>query len=234
MAALRAAGEQGPFILAGHSFGGLLAANIARRAPEQVATLVLLDPTPLETIVFGPRLGALGQMRHDALLTGLLRLVGLNIDLGARRIRRNPAYAEGSRAFEAELGSALTTLRAVEIGAGSALATWSIYRELSPQGAAARGWETVVYDRDLDALPVMLVAPGNLEELASLPEIAGTSAGEARRMALFFATTRERYLAISSQARRVITPPGTTHQFPYEAPQFVIDLVLAEVRTHAR
>jgi len=34
MLALDAAGEKGPFIWAGHSFGGLLAANIARRSPE--------------------------------------------------------------------------------------------------------------------------------------------------------------------------------------------------------
>ena len=64
--ALERAGEKGPFIWAGHSFGGLLAANIARRRPELVHLLVLLDPTPLETIVFGPRLSALKDMRRGA------------------------------------------------------------------------------------------------------------------------------------------------------------------------
>ena len=44
--ALQLAGEQGPFIWAGHSFGGLLAANIARRRPDLMHLLVLLDPTP--------------------------------------------------------------------------------------------------------------------------------------------------------------------------------------------
>ncbi len=34
--ALERAGEKGPFIWAGHSFGGLLAANIARRRPDLV------------------------------------------------------------------------------------------------------------------------------------------------------------------------------------------------------
>jgi len=46
---LERAGERGPFVWAGHSFGGLLAANVARRRPDLVHTLVLLDPTPLET-----------------------------------------------------------------------------------------------------------------------------------------------------------------------------------------
>ena len=43
---LEAAGEKGPFVFAGHSFGGLFSANFAQRYPELVAGLVLMDPTP--------------------------------------------------------------------------------------------------------------------------------------------------------------------------------------------
>jgi pimeloyl-ACP methyl ester carboxylesterase len=39
------ANETGPFVLAGHSFGGLYVLNFAARYPEQVAGVVLLDST---------------------------------------------------------------------------------------------------------------------------------------------------------------------------------------------
>ncbi len=50
-ALLATAGISGPFILAGHSFGGLLMRAYAHRFPEQVAGLVLVDPVGVETWV---------------------------------------------------------------------------------------------------------------------------------------------------------------------------------------
>jgi pimeloyl-ACP methyl ester carboxylesterase len=44
-ALLAAAGESGPYVLAGHSTGGVYALTYAARYPEQVAGLVLLDST---------------------------------------------------------------------------------------------------------------------------------------------------------------------------------------------
>jgi pimeloyl-ACP methyl ester carboxylesterase len=43
--ALAAAGERGPYVVVGHSIGGMLALNFARAFPADVAGLVLLDPT---------------------------------------------------------------------------------------------------------------------------------------------------------------------------------------------
>jgi pimeloyl-ACP methyl ester carboxylesterase len=40
---LRRAGEEGPFVLAGHSAGGIYVLNFARRYPDEVAGVVLLD-----------------------------------------------------------------------------------------------------------------------------------------------------------------------------------------------
>ena len=40
---LKRAGERGPFVLAGHSAGGIYVLNFAHRYPEQVAGVVLLD-----------------------------------------------------------------------------------------------------------------------------------------------------------------------------------------------
>jgi pimeloyl-ACP methyl ester carboxylesterase len=48
-ALLDRANETGPFVLAGHSFGGLYALDFAARYPEQVAGVVLLDSTHPES-----------------------------------------------------------------------------------------------------------------------------------------------------------------------------------------
>ena len=225
---LERAGERGPFVWAGHSFGGLLAANVARRRPDLVHTLVLLDPTPLETIVFGPRLSALRQMRRTAWLGGFAQLFG--IDLRARadaRARANPAHARVMDAARAALGPEVEAARGIEANAGRAFAEASIFSELTPEGVAACAWDTVVYDRDLGDLPVWLVAPQDNSDadIAALPEAQSGGADHARRMFRFFAATRERYLATSTRSRRVIAPAGSGHNFVYEDPQFTIGVM---------
>ena len=223
--ALERAGETGPFIWAGHSFGGLLAANIARRRPDLVHTLVLLDPTPLETIVFGPRLGALKEMRRTAWLAGIAQLFGVN--LMARRNARMakvPAYKQAMEATQAVLGTEVAAASTVQANAGNFFAQASIYSELSPEGVAAVAWDTVVYDRDLGDLPVWLVGPKDDEDgdIALLPEAQTGGAQNARRMFHFFAATRERYLASSTRARRIVAPKGAGHNFVYELPDWTI------------
>ena len=50
-ALLAAAGEQGPFVLVGSSFGGFIVTYYAAREPEDVAAVVLLDvPAPDDTL----------------------------------------------------------------------------------------------------------------------------------------------------------------------------------------
>lgn len=223
--ALQLAGEQGPFIWAGHSFGGLLAANIARRRPDLVHLLVLLDPTPLETIVFGPRLSALKDMRRGAWLGGLAQLFGVN--LLARhhaRMAQVPAYKQAMEATQAVLGPEVAAANTVQANAGHFFAQASIYSELSPEGVAAVAWDTVVYDRDLGDLPVWLVGPKDDEDgdIALLPEAQTGGAQNARRMFHFFAATRERYLATSTRARRIVAPQGAGHNFVYEMPDWTI------------
>jgi pimeloyl-ACP methyl ester carboxylesterase len=224
--ALERAGEKGPFVWAGHSFGGLLCANVARRRPDLVHTLVLLDPTPLETILFGPRFSAIREMQRGALVGGLAQLFG--IDLTARERRRqaaNPAYAKVLEAVEAVLGPEVAAARPLEARAGAHFAMASIYAELSPEGAARCAWDTVVYDGDLGDLPVLLVAPKNDVDVNSLPEVTNAAANEGQRIARRLAATRERYLAISSRSKRVVAPPGTGHNFVYEVPDWLAGVV---------
>lgn len=226
--ALERAGEQGPFVWAGHSFGGLLAANVARRRPDLVHTLALLDPTPLETIVFGPRLGALKDMRRAAWLGGLAQLFGINLrERADAKSRQNPAHAKVMDAARKVLGPEVEAARAIEANAGAYFAQASIYRELTPEGVAECAWDTVVYDRDLGDRPVWLVAPQDNSDadIAALPEAQSGGTAQAQRMFRFFAATRERYLATSTRSRRVVAPAGSGHNFVYEEPDWTIGVM---------
>jgi pimeloyl-ACP methyl ester carboxylesterase len=223
-AALAAAGEKGPYVLVGHSFGGLLAANIARRRPDLVAGVVLLDATPPDTIIYGPRQQGLRQMRWQFLRTGLLRLFSLGADPQRRKVEAHPVSARLVRLVDEQLGEASVALRAVEgASAGACFANASIFRELTPAGLADVAWDAVTYDGDLGDLPVWLVAPGDTDEVkAVLPEAAAAQPEEARRIMRVLERTRERYLAVSTRSRRVVAPAGTGHNFPYEAPECVL------------
>ena len=230
--ALDGAGETGPLVLVGHSFGGLLAANIARRWPERVAALVLVDATPPDTIIYGPRLPVLKQMRSGAVFNAVPRIFGVHVDIAARRARRAApaAWRRISELVDERLGEAGTIMKAVESGTRAACALASISSELSARGLAEAAWETVVYEGDLGDLPVVLVAPVGMAEaefdaVASMIERQTGRPLDRDRLQRFYARSRERYLTVSSQARRVVAPAGTGHNFPYEAPGFLLDVV---------
>jgi pimeloyl-ACP methyl ester carboxylesterase len=222
--ALDAAGERGPFVLVGHSFGGLLAANMARRRPEQTTALVLLDATPPDTIIYGPRLSALREMRRGTLVGGLLRLFGIHKSPLEKAQERDAPHV-----FE-EMGKTLgadtmQAERALSLRARGMLATTSIFEELSAEGMARAAWDIAVYEGDLGDMIVLLVAPGDGKEVDELPEVANAQAAEAQRIQRVIGRSRERYMTVSTRSRRVVAPAGTGHNFPYEAPQFVIDVV---------
>ena len=191
VAALEGAGERAPYVFVGHSFGGLLVANVARRRPDLVAGLVLLDPTPLEVVAFGPNPMAAG-VRRRFVVTAVRHLFGVHRGGGGRT--------------------------------GHHCAAASIFAELSPSGLAGVGWETVVYDGDLGDLPLVLVIPRDL--IGGEAVLAGArDQVEAERISRFYLRSRVRYLAASTTARLVYTPEGTGHDFPSEAPEFVVGVV---------
>lgn len=231
LAALEAAGEEGPFILAGHSFGGLLFAAVARKSPESVAALMLLDATPPDTIVYGPPIPGLARMKWRPVFLGVLQLFGL--DGLAERLSReqpNPEYERLERLIREQLGEAWHTARALDRGPRAACASASIFDELTPQGMGAIAWTTLPYESDLDGIPLRLVAPGDMRDFEQVAEMIEDEAPtreqlDAARLRRFYMRSRERYLTLSSRSERVVAPAGTAHNFLYEAPDFVIEVV---------
>jgi pimeloyl-ACP methyl ester carboxylesterase len=104
-AMLEASGAPGPYILVGHSFGGLLLRHFAAHAPAQVAGLVLVDPlerfewSPLtELQAFRARKGV--QLSRRGALLARLGVVRFGLDLltsGAQSLPKLLARVSGGR-----------------------------------------------------------------------------------------------------------------------------------------
>ncbi|MGW0948330.1 alpha/beta fold hydrolase [Streptomyces sp. NPDC002623] len=216
---LARAGENGPYVFVGHSFGGLLMANAARRRPDLVAGLVLLDPTPPDVVAFGPSLPALRHAARDQTALALRHLFGLHALLP-----RTEAHSPDSPDSPDSPEDATQVLAVIETRTKANCAAASILRELSPDGITRDGWQTVVHDGELGSLPLLLVAPRDLTGGGAIFD-AFDDPAESARVRHFFLTARERFLAASSAARRVYTPEGTGHDFPDRVPEFVVQVV---------
>jgi pimeloyl-ACP methyl ester carboxylesterase len=208
MRALESAGEKPPFVLAGHSFGGLLAINMARRYPGQTAALALLDATPLDVIFYGLDREGLGKLRKMSLTTGLRHLFGFyktqSVDPKVRQ----------------------AALRVLQTRSRNSFAAASIYKELTAKGLIDRAFDTLVFDGELGDMPLYLIAPqGDGETRPYTETVVGGPGPKAKRFEAFLNATRERYLAASSNSTRVVAPEGTGHNFPYQAPDFVIETI---------
>ena len=231
--ALRNAGEKGPFVLAGHSMGGLLVANIARRHPELVAGLVMLDGTPPDAINYAPPNPYVTLMQRDAVVAALTRLFGIHPGLAKRlwgKEETDPAFRKLDQVIRGQLGEAMTAMEALENGAKSSVAGASIFAELLPGGMR---YDIVVFDGELGDMPLYLAAPRDLVEFDAVSKAIAAQAGkagdpalaDAARMLKFYTATRERYMATSSRSERFYAPAGTGHNFVYQTPEFAADVV---------
>ena len=107
----------------------------------------------------------------------------------------------------------------------------SIFRELGADQVFATAPELVVYDGELGDMPVLVVIPD--EDMSQVIDPLGLDERAVARAKNFFEQARVRYLEVSTNTRLVHTPPGTGHNYPYETPEFVVEVVrgvLGELR----
>ncbi|MEV4371708.1 alpha/beta hydrolase [Nonomuraea sp. NPDC049637] len=121
-ALLAAAGEPGPYVLAGHSYGGQIVRLFAARYPDVTAGLVLIDATDEEAVaamrVSRPLMAAQLTVNQALARIGLLRLAGDLLVPGdatpAARAAAPVVYGPGSMAAaRAEAWASLDSAREV-------------------------------------------------------------------------------------------------------------------------
>jgi pimeloyl-ACP methyl ester carboxylesterase len=222
-------GEKGPFILVGHSYGGLLALNFARRYPKRVAALVLLDALQPDMLAYdryadddGFRQNQLNDMEQ-----GVLKLFGIRYDPIDALARQNPQIAKLLRRQDEYLGEKRAVLESFDDRAGGEWAAASLSEEFEPTRAARDALQWLVYDGELGRMPVWIVIP--TDDVKALAQQAQDDPQKQRALGLFL-RMRERYLQVSSEVHLVHTPAGTSHNFPYETPAFVSGVVRDAVR----
>jgi pimeloyl-ACP methyl ester carboxylesterase len=225
LAALDKVGEKGPFLLAGHSFGGLLAANMARLRPEKVHSLVLMDATPPDVILYGPRLEELSSLTRDPWWAGFLALFGLDYRSLKGEPEMPPAYAALERKIAATMGKDDAIQKAYATRPRANMAAHSIFQELTPQGMAAVGYETGFFEGELGNMPLFLFAPQNSVGISDVSTFKTAQEREAKRLQTFYAVARERYLDYSNNSTRIVAPADASHNFLYEYPDFTIEVL---------
>ena len=235
--ALHGAGEKGPFVLVGHSYGGLLAVNYAFRHPEEVAGLVLLDATHPDYFVYSPA-DFVSKTVILARIMGVAKLFG--IDLSGWVYGKDLAKNEVYRAIAKQLGEEFSVDVALESQPKSDFATASIFTEIQTLPLTP----ILVRDGDLGDLPIALAfgsgptcgggvhdpCPAVFDPVRKqFLQSTGLTELDFRRQNDMMGIISRKYSRISSNSVTRFAPPGSSHNFPYEAPDFTIGVIREEL-----
>lgn len=217
--AVRGAGEKGPLVLIGHSMGGLYAANFAQAFKDEVAGLVVLDPTPPQW--FEEQRSLYGcAPRSDLLVAATAFGLGLVPSL-------NPMYGPGARAQANAIGSSWPVLVDQE-SRPSALAAGA----RAGQAACRRVFDVVSDPGALGALPILAIV--QTETVPPTPP-PGLSAREIDNWGRLRAQWPTAYTALSTQARLLRAEPGAGHLFPIERAEWTAQAIAPFLETlHAK
>lgn len=220
------AGERPPYVLAGHSFGGFTIRLFARRFPDQVAGLVLIDASHED---FATRLHEADaqtrqQQRRQMQRQIELGLVGLRFGL----LRLAPALAGWDT-------TAVTFRRLTPQAMQEMLALFLNPRALRAAGdemdAFAESSEQLRASGKLGALPLVVLTAGG-----RTGEQAGQTAEQAEHRRLWRHELQPELARLSSRGKQIMVA-NTGHMIPLEQPEAVTaalrDLI-EEVRTGSR
>ena len=216
-ALLEAASEPGPFVLAGHSFGGLFALNFAHRYPALVAGVVAMDPTsPANITVAGP------LSFHRLTRTAPWRALALQLGWrGASEVEIEDPHGIYRRCLE----EWAETINRNSLQPRSVIAESAAF-----EGAMAVPYDVVSAPHALGDMPLtMLLAnplPAEQQEMhGKVRELMGFDDVQEANFWAAIDASSEGQLQLSRRARRVLAPEGSSHMFPYEHPDFVLDEV---------
>lgn len=193
-----------PCVIVGHSLGGPIARLFAYRHPDQVAGLVLVDPTSEEYAAFFN--GAVGRLFSAAyLLGGLLARTGLLEWL----IRRRVLFPDLERTFEGMPAQQRDDLRR-ELCSPATLRT--ARREYASVPDSLRELAEAATRSPVPEVPVTVLTGGRI------------SKGD-RRQRPKMTAIHARYVATLPQGRHVVSALAG-HLIPQDDPQLVVDETL--------
>jgi pimeloyl-ACP methyl ester carboxylesterase len=208
-----------PYVLVGHSLGGLVVRVFASRHPEMVAGLVLIEPAIAEDwvdpsperrllIARGTRLCRYGGMAARA---GLARVVTALVSggaVGAARVLVKIISRGGLRRADEEILSPIWKLPAE---------ARAVLQQMWTQPKFFHALGSQIENISASAALVLREASGDLGDLP-LVVMSGASADEPRLKA-------DAALAARSRRGRHVLVPNTGHWIPLDAPQAVTDVV---------
>lgn len=192
-------GMPGPFVMVGHSFGGLLISQLARRNPGLIAGLVFVD-SPDEKVIYGGRY--LAQSKQMLRIVNVMRFVAR---FGVFRLF-NPMLAELPANFGA---SDVAPLRALAARPGFLAAMIDDFRSMQHASADERQSPAA---GSLGAVPVSVVSHGIPFPAPYDALNEGWSEGQAR-------------LAELSSNSEIVIAAKSSHMVQFDEPDVVIDAI---------
>jgi pimeloyl-ACP methyl ester carboxylesterase len=176
---LQSAGIPPPYILVGHSFGGVVVRRFATDHPAEVAGLILVDPMRPEDWS-GQNSSQIGELNQGELLTtiglpcahlGLARLALTSLLTGSGKVARilgRAAGADGQRVFDrliCEVGKMPPETRPI------VAAHWSSPHFYRGMAAHLRAVPATVLEmqeaKPIEEIPVILLTPATAEPLTA-------------------------------------------------------------------
>jgi pimeloyl-ACP methyl ester carboxylesterase len=227
---LDAAGERGPFILVGHSWGGFFANNFALNHHDYVAGLVILDGTPPDMIE-GPGSQGLAMFANYLKLSSLAKLFSATRFLpslgGEAEDPDSPDF------LYKDLREIFHLYEATEIKAQTGWAAAASFE------AMLKNPELQVKDENaLGDIPLFAVYRENMNsEMENLSEEEKQKAKaqamkmmkiterEYEEMMVSLQTSVEKVPKLSKKGVLIYAPEGSTHNFPYEFPDFCVEKI---------
>lgn len=204
-------GEQGPFLIIGHSLGGVLAANFVARHPGMSAGVILLDMGCTDINLYADHLPGPKTIGAEPWLP-IMASVGL---LWRVLPRQHPEDFAGSEANERRLGFKAQP---------KTHAGWiSAYHDICA--------DPLAYVRNPGALgdiPLMAVTPvQNFDADMKIlkPFVPHLSEFRLRNLVNIRFEAMKANARLSTQGELRYAPPGATHSMPYEVPEFIMELV---------
>ncbi|MEN8210075.1 MAG: alpha/beta hydrolase [Thermodesulfobacteriota bacterium] len=214
---LQRAGETGPYILVPWSFGGPLSVTFADMFPDDTAGLVLLDITSAAYPVFDRDLGIRSMCRKETLLAWLSRFgIMWNWFLFIPK-KEQEKYKKLYHAI-ADVQDAMF--------AKEAEPRYYYTTRSALYNAAIRPAGTAQGHGVLGNLPLFVIIPHQSDkEILRVAKKIYKTEYEQKNFIRFANKDRSDLMELSTKGEIHIAPKGSTHSFPFEEPQYVLNQV---------